>query len=216
MGSRFLRLKRPTMKIRRMDSSSTTLLSLSTFSLILFGILIVWLATILVVLLWFVRHPRPQVRVRVRRLVTSARLPEYHYPDDSGADLSAVLDDVLAIGHLETKVVSFGIAVDLPRGYEAQVRPRSTLSGRGIFVSLGTVDRGFGGELSATIVNASGKEVFISPGDRVAQLVIAPAVKGSFIEICRDPRGKRGMEVPPITNVDPAEPKREGQGAQVP
>ncbi len=119
--------------------------------------------------------------VKFKRLHQDARIPYRAHPTDSGADLHALEDVFLQMG--ETALVSTGIALELPEGYEAQVRPRSGLAAKyGVVATLGTVDQAYSGEIKVIITNF-GKMYHIRRGDRVAQLVIAPVLTPDFEEI---------------------------------
>lgn len=118
--------------------------------------------------------------VRYKKFHKNARVPEYARAGDSGADLFAVDSCWLKPG--EPKVIKFGFALELPDGYEAQIRPRSSMSKQGIHVAFGTIDSGYRGEIGATVmvVNPGLGQYPIHIGDKVAQLVIAPVSRASF------------------------------------
>ena len=101
-------------------------------------------------------------------------LPEYKTSLSAGVDLRAVLASEIKLSPLERKVVGTGIKIALPKGFEAQVRPRSGLSAKhGITVlnSPGTIDADYRGEIGVILVNLSSKSYYINPGERIAQLV---------------------------------------------
>lgn len=114
--------------------------------------------------------------IRLKRLRPDSVVPRYaHGPlEDAGMDLCAVERVVLGPG--ETKLVPTGIAIELPPGYEAQLRPRSGLALRyGITLpnAPATIDPGYRGELSVILHN-HGRQVFtVEPGERIAQMVVA-------------------------------------------
>jgi dUTP pyrophosphatase len=114
--------------------------------------------------------------VRIKKLHRDALVPRYaHGPDeDAGMDLHSVEDVILAPG--EIKLVPTGLAIELPSGYEAQIRPRSGLALKyGITLpnSPATIDPGYRGEIKVIMQN-TGQQVFeIQPGERIAQMVIA-------------------------------------------
>jgi dUTP pyrophosphatase len=116
------------------------------------------------------------MKIRVKKLVREAMLPEYaHGPDeDAGMDLRAVAAVVLAPG--VPQAVPTGIAIELPPGYEAQVRPRSGLALKhaiGIPNSPATIDPGYRGEIRVILINLGKSDYRIETGDRIAQLIIA-------------------------------------------
>ena len=114
----------------------------------------------------------------VRLLDPRAVLPSYAHPDDAGMDLAAC--EVVEIAPGTAAMVRTGIAIALPPGTEAQVRPRSGLAARNAVTVLntpGTVDEGYRGEIRVILIN-HGLEVFrVTPGMRIAQLVVAPVLR---------------------------------------
>jgi len=121
--------------------------------------------------------------INVKLLHPSATLPSRKHSGDSGADLTYPGPGTMYLDSLETRVVSTGIAIELPPGTEAQVRPRSSISKRGLLVHLGTVDNGYRGEIGVIISNISNHSAVIRPGDRIAQLVVAPVLCPKFREV---------------------------------
>ena len=115
------------------------------------------------------------IRIGVRRMHPAAQLPVYaHDPEeDAGMDLCAVEELTLAPG--EWRDVGTGLTVEIPPGYEGQVRPRSGLAlrhGVTMLNSPGTIDPGYRGEVRVIVIN-HGKTAFeIRPGDRIAQLIV--------------------------------------------
>lgn len=116
------------------------------------------------------------MRVKIKRLRPEAFLPAYaHGPaEDAGMDLRSAEEAVLQPG--VPGLVSTGIAIELPPGYEAQVRPRSGLALRHAITlpnSPATIDPGYRGEIRVILLNHGPQEYHIERGDRIAQLVIA-------------------------------------------
>ena len=104
-------------------------------------------------------------------------LPQYATALSAGLDLKANLSGPLTLGPLERAIVPTGLFIALPAGYEAQVRPRSGLAAKhGITVlnSPGTIDADYRGEVCVILVNLSQTPFEIVPGERIAQLVVAP------------------------------------------
>ncbi len=102
-------------------------------------------------------------------------LPQYATPGASGMDIRAHLDKPLEIPPLGRVLIPTGIRIALPEGYEAQVRPRSGLCAkRGLMAFLGTIDQDYRGEIFISLINLSPEAQSIEPGERVAQLVVAP------------------------------------------
>lgn len=116
------------------------------------------------------------MRIKVTKLHTQAKIPAYQTQDAAGMDLHARLDAPMTLGSLERAAVPTGIAVSLPKGYEAQVRARSGLSlkhGITVVNGIGTVDADYRGEISVLLVNLSNESFVIEPDMRIAQMVIA-------------------------------------------
>lgn len=102
--------------------------------------------------------------------------PEYSTPYSAGMDLRANIDTPIVLKPLERALVPTGIYIELPKGFEAQVRPRSGLAiKKGITVlnSPGTIDSDYRGEIGVILINLSNEEYVINDGDRIAQMVIA-------------------------------------------
>ncbi|MFM1878829.1 MAG: hypothetical protein RLZZ241_1695 [Bacteroidota bacterium] len=103
-------------------------------------------------------------------------LPEYQTEASAGIDLRANIERPVQLAPLERAVVGTGLYLELPNGFEAQIRPRSGLAAKqGITVlnSPGTIDADYRGEIGVILVNLSNTSVTLSPGDRIAQMVIA-------------------------------------------
>lgn len=94
------------------------------------------------------------------------------HKEDSGYDVRSA-EESFEIEPMGIKKVSLGLKIELPEGYEAQLRPRSGLNAKGILCQFGTIDQGYRGDICAVLVNLSGKPFKVEKGDRVAQLVIA-------------------------------------------
>jgi dUTP pyrophosphatase len=112
-------------------------------------------------------------------------LPEYQTELSAGLDLRAVLEDGIILAPLERKLVATGLYIELPAGFEAQIRPRSGMAlkqGITVLNSPGTIDADYRGELKVLLVNLSNQEVTIEHGDRVAQMVIAKHEKIEWVE----------------------------------
>ncbi len=121
--------------------------------------------------------------IKIQLIHPKARLPSYASIGAAGADIFAALDDSLVIGAGKRTAVPTGIKIELPEGYEAQVRPRSGLaikSGITVLNAPGTIDSDYRGELLVLLVNLSDKDYTINCGDRIAQIIIAPVMRVSF------------------------------------
>jgi dUTP diphosphatase len=134
-------------------------------------------------------------RVQVRRLRSDAVLPQYQSDQAAGMDLHAALDIPVTIEPGERAAISTGLAFGLPAGYEGQIRPRSGLArehGVTLVNSPGTLDSDYTGPLIVLVINHGREAVQIQPGQRVAQLVIAPVVRAELVEVDDLPRTARG------------------------
>ena len=103
-------------------------------------------------------------------------LPEYATEGSAGMDLRAVLEASITLAPLERAVVKTGLFIELPHGFEAQVRPRSGLAakkGLTVLNSPGTIDADYRGEIGVILANLSNQSVTIEPEERIAQLVVA-------------------------------------------
>lgn len=107
-------------------------------------------------------------------------LPKYETIASAGMDLRANLDEVISLAPLERKLIPTGLFIELPVGFEAQVRPRSGLAlKKGITVlnSPGTIDADYRGEIRVILVNLSNETFDIHDGDRIAQMVLSSHVQ---------------------------------------
>ena len=135
------------------------------------------------------------MRVKIRRLDAQAFLPEYaHGPEeDAGLDLRAAADAVLAPG--EPQAVGTGLAIELPPGFEAQVRPRSGLAlknGVTLPNTPGTIDADYRGEIRVILLNLGDGPFTVKRGDRIAQLIVAPVVRVRWAAVDRLSDTRRG------------------------
>jgi dUTP pyrophosphatase len=109
-----------------------------------------------------------------------ARLPHYASDGAAGLDLHAALESSLTIEPGERRAVPTGLVIALPAGHEGQVRPRSGLAikhGVTVLNAPGTIDEDYRGEVQVLLVNLGREPYTIAPGDRVAQLVVAPVLR---------------------------------------
>lgn len=126
------------------------------------------------------------LHVDVKRIHPAATLPRYGSALAAGADLFACLDEPLTIDARSRAMLPTGIAIALPAGFEAQVRPRSGLAAKhGITVlnAPGTIDADYRGEIKVILVNTSDIAFTIHPNDRVAQIVVAPIVQVEWVTV---------------------------------
>lgn len=122
--------------------------------------------------------------VAFKKLSPEAVLPAYAHPGDAGMDVCSVENLTVAPGG--RALVRTGLAMALPPGYEAQVRPRSGLAlKRGVTVlnTPGTIDEGYRGEIGVILANFGDSDFVVEKGDRIAQMVIAPVTRAEVVEV---------------------------------
>ena len=133
--------------------------------------------------------------VRFRKLRPSATLPSYQTDLAAGADLAADIEASVQLRPMQRMAVPTGLAMQLPQGFEAQVRPRSGLAlkhGVTVLNSPGTIDADYRGEVKVILVNLGEESLIIEPGMRIAQLVIAPVSHALFLEVAELDETERG------------------------
>ncbi|MCX7994707.1 MAG: dUTP diphosphatase [candidate division WOR-3 bacterium] len=121
-------------------------------------------------------------------------IPEYQTPNASGCDLYANIERPIVLKPGEFRIIPTGICIEIPEGYEAQVRPRSGLAakyGIGILNAPGTIDADYRGEIKVILFNFGKKDVKIKKGDRIAQLVFAPVLRAIFKNVRRLSKTRR-------------------------
>jgi dUTP pyrophosphatase len=138
------------------------------------------------------------VRVAITRLPEGEGLPLPAYMSDSaaGADLFAAVERELVLAPGARALVPAGIAIALPHGYEAQIRPRSGLALRDGVTCLnapGTIDADYRGPVGVILANLGAEPVIVRRGDRIAQLVIAPVSRARFTLVEDLPESGRGQ-----------------------
>ena len=114
------------------------------------------------------------------------QLPEYATPQSAGMDLRANIEEPIILKPMQRMLVSRGLFMALPAGYEAQVRPRSGLAlkhGITVLNTPGTIDADYRGEVKVLLVNFSDTDFVINDGERIAQMVIAKHETADFIEV---------------------------------
>ncbi|GAM09983.1 deoxyuridine 5'-triphosphate nucleotidohydrolase [Geobacter sp. OR-1] len=129
-----------------------------------------------------------QVTVLIKRINprSSTPLPEYMTSHSAGMDLYAELDEERTLHPGKRMLVPTGVAIVLPDGYEAQIRPRSGLAikhGITMLNSPGTIDADYRGEIGVIMINHGEEPFMVRSGERIAQMVIAPVVQASLIEV---------------------------------
>lgn len=126
------------------------------------------------------------MKVKFKKLSNNIETPQYATEQSAGMDLRAVLDEPITLRCLERKVVMTDLSIALPRGFEAQVRPRSGLAAKhGITVlnTPGTIDADYRGNIGVILVNLSTEPFTINNGDRIAQLVVSKYERVEWVEV---------------------------------
>ena len=125
------------------------------------------------------------VVIKFKKLHADVVMPKYETKGASGMDLRAFLDNNVVLKPMDRMLIPTGLKMEIPIGYEAQVRPRSGLSiknGITLINCIGTIDADYRGELKIPLVNLSNEEFTIKNGDRIAQMVIMPVIQANIVE----------------------------------
>lgn len=136
---------------------------------------------------------------RVRGATEPLPMPRYHSALAAGMDLVADIDEDIALQPLERRAIPTGWALEIPAGFEAQVRPRSGLAlkhGITCLNSPGTIDADYRGEVQVILANLSNVAFILRRGERIAQLVIAETCRAELVEVAElspTPRGPGGF-----------------------
>lgn len=135
------------------------------------------------------------MKVRIK-LIKDGMLPCFMHEDDACCDCYARLNESITIQPKKRMKIPLGFAIQLPKGYEAVIRPRSGLSSKGIDNCIGTIDCGYNAEVCAIVINNSDKEIVIENRERICQLAIRKTKKIKFIlvdELDDSERGENGF-----------------------
>ncbi len=126
------------------------------------------------------------MKIKLKKLRKNAKIPEYMTPKSAGMDIYACLQEKITIKPGQRTIVPTGIAISLPEGYEAQIRPRSGLALNYGIIPLntpGTIDADYRGEIKIILANLGENEFTIKNGDRIAQMIINKVEKVEFVEV---------------------------------
>lgn len=138
---------------------------------------------------------QPVLQVKVLPHGEGLTLPAYQTPGSAGMDLRAAVDAPLTLGSLERMAVPTGLAIAVPQGFEAQIRPRSGLAlrkGLSMPNSPGTIDSDYRGELKVLVVNLGREPIVIERGMRIAQMVICPVAQAEVTVVTELDETERG------------------------
>lgn len=141
---------------------------------------------------------KTEIDIPIRRIHPNAKLPERRSQEAAGYDLFAAIEAPLRLLPMARLLVPTGFAMALPKGFEAQIRPRSGLAlnyGLTLLNSPGTIDSDYRGEIKVILVNFGSEPYFIQPQERIAQMVIAEHSSAKFFEaeLSETQRGEGGF-----------------------
>lgn len=125
------------------------------------------------------------MKIKFKKLNKKATLPEYATEQSAGMDVRACLDQPLTLRPLQRQLIPTGLAAEIPKGYELQVRARSGLAlryGISLVNGIGTIDSDYRGEIAIILINLGDNTFTINHGERIAQLVIAAYEKVEIVE----------------------------------
>ena len=135
------------------------------------------------------------VTVKFQRHADDVVLPDYATPGAAGMDIAAHLDTAVTLAPFARAAIATGFSMQIPSGYEAQIRPRSGLAlkhGVTVANAPGTIDSDYRGEVAVILINLSQQEFTITPGMRIAQMVIAPVTHCRFEDTLQLDMSDRG------------------------
>ena len=139
----------------------------------------------------------PSVLIKKLSNLSDFQLPTYQSDEAAGVDLSASIEKPIKILPWEKEIIPCGISISMPRGLEAQIRPRSGLAfkhGITILNTPGTIDSDYRGEIKVVLINLSKQEFIIQPKDRIAQMVFSNVSQVKFEEVDNLDATKRGAD----------------------
>ena len=124
------------------------------------------------------------MKIKILKLDESATIPQYSHPGDAGLDLFSIAEQTILPG--EAKLIHTGIAIELPTGTEAQIRPRSGLALKHSITVLntpGTIDAGYRGEIGVILINHGKNPFTVLSGMKIAQMVIASVINAEIVTV---------------------------------
>ena len=123
------------------------------------------------------------IEIKFQKLHPDAQIPSYAHIGDAGADVYTVTE--VTVAPQKRAAIPTGLAVDIPIGYEIQVRPKSGLAlkhGITVLNSPGTVDAGYRGEIQVIVINLGDEAYTFTKGQKIAQLVLKPVIQANYVE----------------------------------
>jgi len=136
-----------------------------------------------------------KLELKIEQMPHCKKLPQYQTEGAAGMDLCAATEEPITLGSLERTLVPTGLKIELPHGYEAQIRPRSGMAikhGISMINSPGTIDEDYRGEVKIAVVNLSKDAYTIEPGERIAQMVIAKVEQPKIVPVVAVSQTARG------------------------
>ncbi len=130
--------------------------------------------------------PTARPALKIKRLRPNAKLPKRATPGSTGFDIFACIEGngTIVLQGTQPKLIPTGIAIEVPKGYDIQIRPRSGLSAKGVGVTFGTIDSDYRGEILITMYLFSPNATFeIKHGDRIAQMVVSKVADLPLVEV---------------------------------
>lgn len=137
--------------------------------------------------------------LKVKKCNPKAKAPKYETDGAAGMDVSACIDESIIVYSGCHKIIDTGLQVEVPPGFELQVRPRSGLAAKNCITVLnspGTVDSDFRGNLMVILINLGSRSFVVEPGDRIAQLILSPVTRAAVMvvsELGTTVRGEGGL-----------------------
>lgn len=128
-------------------------------------------------------------------VLTDEALPEYASTEAAGADLRAKLKEPLTLPPRKSALIPTGLKLEIPTGYEIQIRPRSGLALKNqvtVLNSPGTIDSDYRGEIQVILINHGEEAFLVLPGMRIAQCVVSPVVRARFVKVGSLAESSRG------------------------
>ena len=125
-------------------------------------------------------------KIQIKKLSNSVSTPKYETAGSSGMDVAAHIEDNIIINPGEKALVSTGLSISIPVGYEVQIRPRSGLAAKKNITVLntpGTIDADYRGEIKVILINLGKEKFIIENGERIAQMVVCPVIQAKLEEV---------------------------------
>lgn len=130
----------------------------------------------------------------------TAKVPDECKLDDNNISMTILKykDEVVGYDHIvmsgaAPKLIPLGFGLEVPDGYMATIRPRSSMNVKGVISQIGTIDSGYRGEIKAVLINLTDKDIEIKKGDKICQIVIEPVILADFVEDLKNDRGEGGF-----------------------